>query len=73
MSLLGSLKKAAKKALGVNGGKKKVKLAGSMGPSAGASSSRAASSAQRASRSARGRDSTILTPGSSVNSRSLLG
>lgn len=73
MGLLKKIKKAVKKALGVNDNKPKMpKPDAALGPSGDAAG--AARRTRRAMpRGARGRDSTIITGGSEIGSRTLLG
>lgn len=74
MSLIGSIKKAVKKVFGDDDKKRKkiADLAPSMAPGYSRTSASMGPSPRRGKRT-RGRDSTILTAGSGVNSRSLLG
>lgn len=77
MGLINSIKKAAKRALGIDGKAKAkaVKLFGSMGPAGEGmqQAQRAGMQDNRRRRNARGRDSTIITAGSDSYNRTLLG
>lgn len=74
MGLLKKIKKAVKKALGGNDNKPKMpKPDAVLGPSGDGGDAVRRSAARRIPRGARGRDSTIITGGSEIGSRTLLG
>lgn len=75
MGLLKKIKKAVKKTLGINDNNKPKmpKPDATLGPSGDGGDAVRRSAARRMPRGARGRDSTIITGGSEIGSRTLLG
>jgi hypothetical protein len=74
MGILSSIKKGARKLFGGDDKQKKMKPTPGMGPAGmGSAEDAVARVAERKRKRGRGRDSTIITAGTDVGSRTLLG